>query len=315
MHPEPESTQRPTIFPHSDIRQTYVMDLRDLRTLLAVVRAGSFTSAAAELGYSQSAVSQQIAALELELGHRLLERRPVRPTPAGQRLSEHAARILLRVDVARSELAHLDQEPAELRVGVCPLAVPGLVASALRELRVGHPALRITVRSTDSATAVAQVASGELDVALVDGITAPDNPLALADAGLLVSTALVEAPLVVALPVGHPLAGRAGIDLDVLADAPWVIAPALPGTGMAVPPSGGSVVYEGNDLPTLLGLVAAGHGAALLPASACAGVSGIATVALRHPPLVHRTEVLALRSATAGQRRLIDALRARATIS
>jgi DNA-binding transcriptional LysR family regulator len=298
-----------------DISNTYLVDLRDLRALLAVVRSGSFTLAADELGYSQSAVSQQIAALELELGHRLLDRRPVRPTAAGERLAEHAARILLRVDVARSELAHLDQEPGQLRVGVCTLAAPGVVASALRELRMGQPSLRVTVRSTDAATAVTQVASGALDVALVDGITAPDNPLALSDAGLLVSTALLEVPLVIALPAGHPLGGRASLDLDVLSDAPWLIAPTLPGTGAGVPPSGGSVVYEGNDLPTLLGLVAGGHGSALLPAPACTGVEGIVSVPLRNPPLVHRTEVLALRSATPGQRRLIDALRARASIS
>jgi DNA-binding transcriptional LysR family regulator len=291
-----------------------VVELRDLRALLAVVRSGSFTSAADDLGYSQSAVSQQIAALERELGRRLLDRRPVRPTPAGERLAEHAARILLRVDVACSELAHLDHAPAQLRVGVCPLAAPGVVGSALRELRVGQPSLRVIVRSTDAATAVAQVAAGALDVALVDGITAPDNPLALADAGLLVSTALVEVPLVVVLPAGHPLGGRATLDLDMLADAPWVIAPTLPGPGTAIPTSGGSVVYEGNDLPTLLGLVAAGHGSALLPGSACAGAQGIVSVPLRNPPLVHRTEVLALRSAGAGPGRLIDALRARASI-
>jgi DNA-binding transcriptional LysR family regulator len=158
------------------------------------------------------------------------------------------------------------------------------------------------------------VAAGRVDVALVDGITAPDNPLALADAGLLSSTALLEAPLVVALPAGHPLAGRAGIDLDVLADAPWVSAPALAGhrtTNADVRPA---VVYEGSDVPTLLALVAAGHGAALLPESTCARAEGIVALPLRHPRLVHRTEVLALRDPTPGPRRLIDALRARASM-
>jgi len=291
------------------------MELRDLRAVLAVVRAGSFTGAAAELGYTQSAVSQQIATLEAELGHRLFDRRPVRPTPAGERLAEHAARILLRVDVARSELAHLAQAPVELRVGVCPLAVPGLVAAALRELRVEQPTVRVTIRSIDASSAVAEVAAGTLDVALVDGITAPDNPLALADAGLLASSALVEAPLVVALPVGHPLARRTSIDLDVLADAPWVITPGLPGSGAPVPGATGSVVYDGNDLPTLLGLVAGGHGSALLPTSACAGAPGIVAVPLGRPTLVHRTEVLALRGATGATRRMIGALRARGSIT
>jgi DNA-binding transcriptional LysR family regulator len=302
------------MFCHLDISNTDLMELRDLRALLAVVRSGSFTVAADELGYTQSAVSQHVAALERELGHRLLQRRPVRPTAAGERLAEHAARILLRVDVARSELARLDQEPAELRVAVCPLAAPGLVASALRQLRVGQSSVRVTISSIDARTAVAEIASGRVDVALVDGFTAPDNPLALADAGLLSSTALVEVPVVVALPIGHPLQGRTGIDLDVLADAPWIIAPALAGRGTTSLASRGSVVYEGNDLPTLLGLVAAGHGSALLPESSCARAEGIVAIPLRNPRLVHRTELLALRSPNPGQRRLIDALRSRASL-
>jgi DNA-binding transcriptional LysR family regulator len=238
-----------------------VVDLRDLRALLAVVRTGSFTAAAAELGYTQSAISQQVAALETELGHRLLERRPVRPTPAGERLAEHAARVLLRLDVARSELARLDPEPGEVRVAVCPLAATALLASALRELRTTNPALRVKVRTVDPAGAVSEVASGRADVVLVDGITAPDNPLALADAGLLSATALVESPLVVALPIGHPLQHRQTVDLDVLADAPWIVAP----TGLAPRAATPALAYEGHDLPTLLDLVAAGHGAALLP--------------------------------------------------
>lgn len=70
------------------------MDLRDLRSFLAVVRTGSFTAAAADLGYTQSAVSQHVAALEADLGTPLLHRRPVRPTAAGARLAEHAAGIV-----------------------------------------------------------------------------------------------------------------------------------------------------------------------------------------------------------------------------
>jgi DNA-binding transcriptional LysR family regulator len=311
----------PTIFRHGDIRHADVVELRDLRALLAVVHTGSFTAAAAQLGYTQSAVSQQIAALEHELGHRLLERRPVRPTAAGARLAEHAARILLRVDAARSELAHLDPSLSELRVGACPLAAPGLLAVALRELRIAHAGLRVTVRSVDEPTAVEQVASGVDDLALVDGISAPDNPLALADPGLIQSTALVEVPLVVALPVDHPLGRRDGLDLDTMADAPWIATSALPGVpGRQLPPDaagcdGGGMAYEGNDVSTLLGLIAAGHGAALLPAPACNGSPGVAAVPLRHPVLVHRTEVLSLRTPHAGRRRVIDALRARASAS
>jgi DNA-binding transcriptional LysR family regulator len=299
------------MFTDVEMTDTDDVELRDLRALLAVVRTGSFTAAAAELGYTQSAVSQQIAALESELGRRLLERRPVRPTPAGERLAEHAARVVLRLDVARSELMHLHPEPVEVRVAVCPLAATHLLAGALRELRATNPSLRVNVRTVAAAGVVHAVASGGADVALVCGVTAPDNPLALADAGLLSSTALVESPLVVALPRGHPLERRRTLDLDVLADAPWVVPPTV-AVRSGTP---GPLRYEGSDLPTLLDLVAAGHGVALLPTSACAHVDGIATVPVGAPPLVHRTEMLALRTAGPGPRLVLDALRARVELT
>jgi DNA-binding transcriptional LysR family regulator len=286
------------------------MELRDLRALLAVVQNGSFTAAARELGYTQPAISQQVAALELELGQPLVQRRPVRATPAGERLAEHAARILLRLDVARSELSSLGDVSGEVRVGACPLAAPGLLAAGLRDLRAANPRLRVAVRSADPQSAVADVASGAVDAALADGITAPNEPLQLADAGLLSSTAMAQTPLVVMLAAGHPLQGRPAIDLDVLVDAPWVVAPGLAGRGPIVAAS--HIGYDGGDLPTLLALVAAGLGAALLPASAGPFPDGVIAIPLRRPRLVHRTELLALRTATARQRLVVDALTARA---
>jgi DNA-binding transcriptional LysR family regulator len=296
------------------------MELRDLRSFVAVARTGSFTAAADELGYSQSAVSQQVAGLEVELGHRLLERRPVCLTPAGDRLVEHATRILLRVDVARSELDHLDPSPPKAVIAICPLAAPLLLAAALRELRFAAPSLQVTVRSTDPASAAAEVASGAVDLALVDGVAGPSEPLNIADAGLFSSVVLTETELVVALAADHPLGNRTSIDLDVLADAPWIVAPGLAAFAgarrppMSAPAQPPSVVYEGGDLPTLLALVAAGLGASLLPASSCAGFDGIAAVPLGRPRLVHRTELLTLRGGASGLERLVDALRSKASI-
>jgi LysR substrate binding domain len=149
-----------------------------------------------------------------------------------------------------------------------------------------------------------------VDAALADGITAPNEPLHLADSGLLSSTAMAETPLVVALPTDHPLRGRPGIDLDMLADAPWVVAPALAGRGPAVPAR--RAVYDGDDVPTPLALVAAGLGAAPLPASVGPFPDGVTAIPLRSPRLVHRTELLALRTASARQRLVIDGLAARA---
>src|SRR3954454_8633332 len=82
-----------------------------LRTFVAVARHGSFSAAAAELGYTQSAISQQIAALEGDLGTPLLHRRPVAPTEAGARLLDHAAPILLRLEAARADVRRVAAGP------------------------------------------------------------------------------------------------------------------------------------------------------------------------------------------------------------
>jgi DNA-binding transcriptional LysR family regulator len=69
-------------------------------------------------------------------------------------LAEHASRVVLRIDVARSELSHLGPEPSEVRLAVCPLAGPELVADALREVRSVDPAVHVTVSTLDAASAV-----------------------------------------------------------------------------------------------------------------------------------------------------------------
>jgi DNA-binding transcriptional LysR family regulator len=288
------------------------MEVRDLRALLAVVRHGSFTEAARQLGFSQSAVSQQLAALEADLGQQLVERRPVRPTPAGRRLAEHAAHVLLRLDVAQSELASYRYAPSEVRIASSPLATPRLLATALRLVRATGPDLRVTVRSLHASAAVSAVASGAADAALVDGIAGPNEPLHFSDAGLLTATWMAQAPIVVALQAGHPLSGNGHTDLDSLADAPWVVAPALVEERAArrhqPAPWREPIFYEGGDLGTLLALVGAGLGAALLPDWALAGDKRVTGLTVSRPRLVHRTELLTLRTTVPGHNPVVDAL-------
>src|ERR1700734_2656051 len=103
------------------ISHTYRVELQLLRTFVTVARRASFSAAAAELGYTQAAVSQQIAALEGDLRTRLLNRRPVTPTEAGARLLEHAGPILLRLDAARTDVTRMTKAPsATLLIGVTP---------------------------------------------------------------------------------------------------------------------------------------------------------------------------------------------------
>jgi DNA-binding transcriptional LysR family regulator len=279
---------------------------------VAVARCGSFSAAARQLGYTQSAVSQHVAALESDLGAVLLHRRPVAPTEAGARLLDHAAPILLRLNAARADVARLAGTPqARLLVGISPLAMASAVAEAIGAVRRSIPRLEVTVRVIGRAAVVAGVATGELDLGLVDGVAAPSDPLHLSDVSTLSAVAVAEEPIVVALPAGHPLARRRGLRLEDLVDARWIDAPEvgapLADLRDAVGSDGvrPSMRYEGTDTAGLLALVAAGHGLAVLPARVAKEPAGavlparvakepaaIVAVPLVSPRLTHRTELL-----------------------
>jgi molybdate transport repressor ModE-like protein len=171
------------------------MDPQWLRTFVAVARLGSFSAAARELGYTQSAVSQHIAALEGDVGAALLHRRPVGPTGPGQRLLEHAGPILLRLAAAKADVLRAAGEPAgRMLLGASPLAVTGPAAGLLAELRQRQPGLEIALRVAGRAAVAAGVAAGELDLGVVDGIAAPGDPLRLPDAGWLTAVQLATQP-------------------------------------------------------------------------------------------------------------------------
>ncbi|MGW2560452.1 LysR family transcriptional regulator [Streptomyces sp. NPDC001514] len=272
------------------------MDPHLLRTFVTVARLASFSEAARELGYTQSAVSQQIAALEHDLGMPLLVRRPVTPTRAGARLLEHAGSLLLRLDAARADLARMAAEPGqELTLAASPLALPSRGLAAL-------PASSVTLHVLPREEIPAVVATGAADLGLVDGLAAPSDPLRLPDVAPLTATGVAEEPLAVLLPAGHPLARRRGLRLGDLADARWLDAPAaglpldqLRAAAHGAPPAGGfrsALRYEGTDVRTLLALAAAGHGLTLLPLSVARTADGMTPVPLTEPRLVHRIELL-----------------------
>ncbi|WP_405716105.1 LysR family transcriptional regulator [Streptomyces xanthophaeus] len=278
------------------------MDPHLLRTFVAVARLASFSGAARELGYTQSAVSQHIAALEADLRTELLTRRPVTPTAAGERLLEHAGPLLLRLDAARADVLRLAAAPpGRVTLAVSPLAVGPRLLAAL-------PATGVTLRVLPPAQVPAAVATGGCDLGLADGPAAPSDPLRLPDVAPLAVTGVGEEELAVLLPAGHPFAGRAALRLDDLADARWLDAPGvgLPlAAALAGRPSARTAVrYEGTDVHGLCALALAGHGLVLLPrrvaeyaaAGAGAGAVGAAAagvaVPLSAPRLVHRTELL-----------------------
>lgn len=281
---------------HACAGETRPVDLRLLRTFAAVARTGSFTTAARELGFTQSAVSQHVAALERDLGRPLLTRRPVALTPDGERLAAHARQILLRVDVARTELGRRDEPPTHLHVVGTPLSVGADLAAGLARLRARDARCTVDVQVADAEEALRRVADGSADAALLDGVTTPNAPLHAAEPGVLTRHLVHAEPLVVLLPRSHPLAGAPDVSLAAVHDALWVDAPrlrcdpsAVPGAN-AVPPTS-RVRYDGTDVAAVLQLVGHGHGLALLPAGLVPPHPDVARVRLRDP-VVHRVELL-----------------------
>ncbi|GAB2873942.1 LysR family transcriptional regulator [Lentzea nigeriaca] len=264
---------------------------------MTVARLGSFSVAAHELGYTQSAVSQQIAALETDLGVSLLRRRPVGPTEAGRRLLEHAGPILLRLDAARADVRRISgKQPVELRVGISPMADGEGLVERLAEVQRDMPHVTVTLSAGGADDVAAGVARGELEIGLVDGVVAPSDPLRLVEIGTFTTVVVSESPLVVVMPGDHPLATRAAVRLGDLADARWIDAPAasVPLTGLRVVADGfrAGLTYDGAERSVLLALVAAGAGLAVLPERVKRSRPDLVAVPLAAPALVHRTELV-----------------------
>jgi len=274
---------------------------------VAVARLGSFSAAAVELGYTQAAISQQIAALESDLKVPLLNRRPVTPTEAGRRLLEHAEPILLRLDAARADVRRMTLPPsAALVVGATPLAggTPSLPL-ALAALRQRMPRLEVTVSAGTRAEVLATVARGDLDLGLTDGLAARGDPLP--EFAALTAVGVSQVGVAVVLPPDHPLAGRASLRLTDLADARWIEAPAVAAPLSEIRRLAGvegfrpALRYDGSDTLSLIRLAAAGHGLVLLPETALPESSrpetarpatGITAVPVTTPRVVHRVELV-----------------------
>ncbi|GIF11858.1 LysR family transcriptional regulator [Actinoplanes teichomyceticus] len=269
------------------------MDPHLLRTFVEVAETGSFSAAAERLRYTQSAVSQQIAALEADLGTALLTRRPVALTAAGERLLRHARLLLVRLAAARADVTRTAAPPGRLGLALTPLAWTPPVAAALARIRATSARLRPRLLIADLPAVVTATATGATDLGLVDGFTAPSDPLRLPEPGDPRPVRVTESPAVVAVPAGHPLARHASVDLADLADAYWIeasrVAPLdrLPVDGLRA-----GLHYDGAEVTVLTGLVAAGHGLALLPAPLLAGRADLVAVPIGAPRLVHRVELL-----------------------
>lgn len=196
-----------------------MLDVRRMQVLRAVVTSGSVTAAATNLGYTPSAVSQQVAALEREAKVALLERvgRGIRPTAAGRLLTEHAEIIGRHVADAELALADLREgRTGTLSVRYFVTAGLALVPPALAALRAAHPGVRVDLQLLNVHDPLTQVERGEADlsIAVLPKDTRPRAGVRLVH--------LFDDPFRAVLPKDHRLAGRRVIDLAELAEEPWV---------------------------------------------------------------------------------------------
>ena len=237
------------------------IEMRHLVALDAVAREGSFRRAATRLGYVQSAISHQIAALEGLIGKRLIDRsrgtRPLALTPAGEILLAHADALIARIRAAQADLAALDGEGvAALRVGATPDLLARLVPSLLRAF--GAP---VTLHETaGTRTLLAALIRGELDLALAE------TPL---PKGPLDAVPLCVDSFVAVLQAGAPLTGRSRpVTCNELARLPLIAhAPTRDYVEEQLRVHGiePRFVLEAATGAAVQGLVAAGLGAAVLP--------------------------------------------------
>lgn len=259
------------------------LDLRRLRYFVEVAQQLHFGRAAARLGIAQPPLSQQIRQLEESLGVRLFERtsRHVALTPAGEALLTDARRILHQVREAEDAVQRIARGVAgTLRLGFVGSAIDSILPGIVRRFREDVQGSRLALQELTTAQQAAGLRDHTLDVGFI-------RPPVFSD-GLTVSEVYRE-PLIVALPAGHRLAERDMLELSTLSREPFVIFRRDLGEGLhdlmvnACRHAGFEPVVgqEANQMHTIVGLVSAGLGIALVPQS----VSQLRPGAVAYRPL------------------------------
>ena len=275
-----------------------MLNLGRLRILTEVAYRGSLSAAAVELSYTQSAVSQQIAALESETGMVLLERHPrgVTLTAAGQMLVGHAEGILGRLEAAEAALeAIAGLRGGRLRVASFPTAGATLMPLAIASFRAEYPDVELTLAEGEPEQIAPRLLAGDLDLALLFEFAGEDLPLE----GVSV-VPLLEDPMYLAMPRAHRLTGRDRVRLEDLAADAWVqtssSSPCARHVVRCCHAAGFEprVSFESDDYQTVQGLVAAGVGVALIPELALSTVRDDITVRALSPEPPSRRVIAAL---------------------
>jgi DNA-binding transcriptional LysR family regulator len=247
-----------------------MLDVRRMRVLREVAQRGSFSAAADALAYTQSAVSQQIAALEREAGTVLVDRnaRGVRLTEAGRALVRHTEVILARLADAEAELdAIAGARGGRVRLVAFPSAGATIAPRAIGRFRERYPGVEVTLEPREPHEGLDCLKCGDCDIALT--VEAGFEPI---EDSAIERHHLLDDPMYVCLPAGHHVAGRSKIKLSDLADEAWIMG----ATGRC--PDGlvleracqaagfePRVAFQSDDYVAIQGFIAAGVGVCLIP--------------------------------------------------
>src|SRR5919204_1690973 len=248
-----------------------MLDLKRLRVLAEVARQGSFSGAAEALYLSQSAVSQQVATLEKEVGMPLLERTRQGPklNDAGRMLVGHAEAALARLEEAEHELkAIAGLEGGELRLASFPSASATLLTQALAEFGARHPSVRLSVTEAEPEQSVPKLRAAEVDLAIVfDYPMLPSEP----EERDVERVPVLTESMYLALPRDHALADAEVVRLAELADEAWLCGVCPSSCGDVVKQAcreagfDPRIAFESDEYQVLQAYVAAGLGFTLLP--------------------------------------------------
>ncbi|MEV4947737.1 LysR family transcriptional regulator [Streptomyces sp. NPDC053755] len=262
-----------------------MIEARRLHILRAVADHRTVTAAAAALYLTPSAVSQQLAALEQETGHRLVERnaRGARLTPAGEILLDHANAVLAQLERAESELAAYGSgEAGTVTVAAFATGIGLVVAPAITGLARTSPGIRVRVRDAEGDESLMMVLDRQVDVAVaVEYRGAPGE-----DDARLTRVPLYAEPFDAVLPLGHPLADGERVALADLAKDAWIGQsagnPCHDVTVLACEYAGFAprLEHSSDDFRAVVALASAGAGVALVPRSALRGME-LADVVIR----------------------------------
>jgi molybdate transport repressor ModE-like protein len=247
-----------------------MLDVRRLRVLREVAARGSFSAAADALHFTQSAVSQQIAALEREAGMPLVERRArgVRLTQAGEALVRHTDVILARLADAEAELeAIAGLRGGRVRLASFPSAGATIAPAAIARFRERHPSVDVSLVMAEPPEGADKLRGGEVDIALLI-----ETPWETAVDDGFDRQVLLDDPMYVCLPRAHPRATKARLRLEDLVDEAWLL-----GTTGTCPDASmflrsceragfePRIAFHSDDYLAIQGFVAAGMGVSFIP--------------------------------------------------